>query len=279
MLEQLSKLDGGENGNQEVRREGLAYPPHIKSRLDKALAQIEVAETDETKMAAMEEYGKEMEWVRAEYASRMELTEFKGDQIQKFELWAIEMIIEEINKDYARRRVADPDFEIEDISVDDLNIHVEEDNVVGIVLYDKKLTSVPVAVGKLVNLKQLILGANQITVIENLSSLVNLQVLHLTHNAITEISGLDTLVGLKKLELSCNQIKEIKGLESLINLKTLLLDDNQISEIKGLDTLTNLSTLALFANRIDLDANEEKIQELRSRLTGRKRLIIKKRKI
>ena len=98
-------------------------------------------------------------------------------------------------------------------------------------------------VGKLLNLKYLSLGKNQITEIKSLDNLTNLESLGLDNNYITEIKGLENLVSLEQLYLFNNKITKIKGLDNLVNLKGIYLHGNKIPGIKSFLKINHLENI------------------------------------
>lgn len=117
---------------------------------------------------------------------------------------------------------------------------------------------------KYVNLKELWLNGNQITVIRGLDTLVNLTALHLHDNIISEITGLEHLSKLEFLSLSGNIIHHITGLEGCPHLRSLDLDRNRLGHpdsLKGLECCKELQILHLTKNGIE-DPNAIKVFEL-----------------
>ena len=190
---------------KEVGEEGVIYPRHIKDRLDKALANIVAAKTDEEKFVAMKEYSKEMVEAKSEQERRMELVEFKGKQIHRFELWAMEAIVQEINEDYAEQRIVDPDFERPDFSMDEFNPAVRDNRIEAIGYDFSCITRIPKSINLLVNLKALYLVGHKIKKIENLDNLIKLETLRLDNNEIDKIENIDGLKSLKYLYLAGNK--------------------------------------------------------------------------
>jgi internalin A len=116
------------------------------------------------------------------------------------------------------------------------------------------LTSLPKEIFKLTNLEILSLGSNQIKEIPAaIAQLTNLQSLYLDHNQIKEIPVVIVqLTNLQSLYLDHNQIKEIPvAIAQLTNLEILSLGSNQIKEIPAaIAQLTNLQILYLYSNQI-----------------------------
>ena len=107
------------------------------------------------------------------------------------------------------------------------------------------------ALGALVNLKELKLGANSINDINALCNLRDLESLYLSDNEINDITALAKLGNLKKLTLSHNSIIDLSPLSSLTNLEELSLIDNKIGDVNALGGLINLKSLELDSNQID----------------------------
>ena len=245
---------------------GLVFPPEVRARLNAKLAQVSVAQNDTERLVALKGYRSELELARAEDRRRMELVEFRGDKIHRFELAALHELVDQINEQYARQRAADPAFDVEDIDFKFLALDIRENSVESIYLPSKKLTEIPPSINKLINLRMLILSNNNISEIKNLGALVNLQTLKLDKNQISEIKNLDALVNLQRLVLDKNQISEIKNLDALVNLRMLQLGENQITEVKNLDALVGLKDVLLHNNKIDEKKSSQEIADLRKRI-------------
>ena len=262
MEKQFRKLRGrGDERREEASAEGVKYPPHIKEKLDNALAKIVDAKDDETRLAAMKEYKGEMGEVKEQF----ELVDFNGEKIHRFELEALNQIVAEINEDYAKQRLVNSELEIENIDIDSITIEIKDNSIFIVDLDKKQLTQIPKTIGNLSNLQKLHLNENHIAEIFGLDNLTNLREISLNDNQITEITGLDNLTNLQNLYLDRNQITEITGLDNLTNLQNLYLNGNQITEISGLDNLTNLEELGLHGNPIDKIINKDQIDKLRER--------------
>ncbi|CAK66253.1 unnamed protein product (macronuclear) [Paramecium tetraurelia] len=93
-------------------------------------------------------------------------------------------------------------------------------------------------------LQVLKLANNHIDHIENLDGM-NLTELDLFGNEITILDGLTQLPKLRKLELSQNQIKSLNGIVDLISVRELRMANNKISRIKELSFLENLVFLSV----------------------------------
>ena len=104
-------------------------------------------------------------------------------------------------------------------------------------------------------LRQLWLGANEITDISPLQALTSLESLGLTDNAIDDLSALANLTSLTYLTLSLNNISDISSLARLNALKEIFLRHNAITDIDALSGLTSLTNIELENNDIwDLSA-------------------------
>ncbi len=118
-----------------------------------------------------------------------------------------------------------------------------------------KLNKLPQAMGRLKNLRVLILGGQwieswSITDLSPLSGLMNLTQLNLWQNQITDLSPLSGLVKLTELVLSGNQITDLSPLSGLVNLTQLNLWQNKITDLSPLSGLANLRQLDLNVNQI-----------------------------
>jgi hypothetical protein len=127
----------GETNNTE---QGIVYPPEIKAKLDLAMDKITKTEKgSQEELTALKAYQAEIipltkarEEKEAHDKEMMELVDFKEKQIHKFELEALEVLVIQINKGFAKQRIINKDFQAEDISLDDLMIRIEDNKVVGI---------------------------------------------------------------------------------------------------------------------------------------------------
>eukprot|EP00116_Pleurobrachia_bachei_P007867 sb/3468129/ len=116
------------------------------------------------------------------------------------------------------------------------------------------LTSVPVCVGKLVNLRHLYLCNNKISVIENLEGCKHLETLEFRHNQIEKLEDgcLASLEKLQTLTLSSNHISTFSPNVFPTSLTFLGLYGNQIADFNLLlsvvERLSNLKTIYMGAN-------------------------------
>ncbi|MBP9802190.1 hypothetical protein KBC40_01220 [Patescibacteria group bacterium] len=123
----------GETNNTE---QGIVYPPEIKAKLDLAMDKITKTEKGSAEeLIALQAYQEEitpLTKAREEKEAKEALVDFQGEQIHKFELEALKDLIVQINKGFAQQRIINKDFEAEDISLDDLEITIEDNKVVGV---------------------------------------------------------------------------------------------------------------------------------------------------
>ncbi len=121
--------------------------------------------------------------------------------------------------------------------------------------YPPLFGEIPSEIGQLVNITDLYLGGNELTVIPpEIGNLVNLQSLFLYGNDFISIpSEIGNLVNLKTLDIGFNQITGIPvELYSLNSLELLRLENNQLTiEIPPeIENLTNLTNLILSYNEL-----------------------------
>jgi hypothetical protein len=121
----------GETNNTE---QGIIYPPEIKAKLDLAMDKITKTEKgSQEELTALQAYQAEITSLtktrEAKEAQMMELVDFKEEQIHRFELEALEALVVQVNKGFAQQRIINKDFKAEDISLDDLEIRIEDNKV------------------------------------------------------------------------------------------------------------------------------------------------------
>jgi len=102
-----------------------------------------------------------------------------------------------------------------------------------------------------VNLAELDLSKNNISVIRPLRALEKLSILELDDNAIIDLAPLQEISGLKQLRLRRNLVQRIEALAGLQSLTLLTLGNNRINDISPLEGLLNLVSLDLEANEIE----------------------------
>ena len=124
----------------------------------------------------------------------------------------------------------------------------------------KGVTKIPSEIGKLINLKYISLGENQITSIPpEIGNLKNLESIILDKNQITSIPPeIGNLTNLKAIRLDGNKITSIPPeIENLENLEWLRLEKNQITSIPPeIGSLSSLRYLDLASNQIDFIPSE-----------------------
>ena len=129
-------------------------------------------------------------------------------------------------------------------------------NMTDLYLGGNELTIIPPEIGNLVNLQSLYLYGNQFTSIpQEIGNLINLRTLDIDYNQITELP--DELFFLSNLELLRLEYNQLSGeipseIGYLINLEYLYLRDNQFSGQIPLEigNLTNLNGLFLYNNQL-----------------------------
>lgn len=89
-------------------------------------------------------------------------------------------------------------------------------------------------------LKELYIGKNKITKLQNLDKLENLEILSIQSNRILVIENLEKLSKLEQLYISHNGLEKIEGLSSNKELTTIDLAGNRIKLIENLDGLPKL---------------------------------------
>lgn len=123
-------------------------------------------------------------------------------------------------------------------------------------LSKKGLTAIPPEIGKLVNLKMLILNGNQLTVLPSeIGKLVNLTSLYLGNNELTELPPeISKLVNLENLQIHNNQLTKLPPeFSKLVNLESLFAHSNQLTKLPPeFDKLVNLTGLYLVNNPLPI---------------------------
>ncbi len=126
---QTNKAEGETNNTEQ----GIVYPPEIKAKLDLAMDKITKTEKGSAEeLTALKAYQAEitpLTKAREEKEAKEALIDFRGEQIHKFELEALEDLILQINKGFAQQRIINKDFKAKDISLDDLMITIEDNKV------------------------------------------------------------------------------------------------------------------------------------------------------
>jgi internalin A len=116
------------------------------------------------------------------------------------------------------------------------------------------ITVLPSAIGRMSNLKTLVLNKNRLSVLpKELFDLENLEELHIENNDLSVIPGdIERLKNLKRLSLSSNKLTSLPAqIGNLPHLQTLEIADNQISFLPlEIGTLTELLHISLGGNPI-----------------------------
>ena len=132
------------------------------------------------------------------------------------------------------------------------------------------MTSLPASIGKLINLKELNLGANSSTSLPKwIGKLKKLQKLKLGGNSFTSIpTSIGNLTNLEELHLDGNELKQLpKSIGNLINLKIFALKYNELTKLpESFGNLTKLEFLNLGGNKLtklpESIGNLTKLEEL-----------------
>lgn len=98
------------------------------------------------------------------------------------------------------------------------------------------------------NLRELHLGANELTILPDLSLLTTLTVLHLNNNKISDLCAWPLLPSLVKLDLRSNRIASLSQAAPIPTLAWLSLSCNQLTSLEHLPAFPSLKYLGLFAN-------------------------------
>ncbi len=114
---------------------------------------------------------------------------------------------------------------------------------------DRKITNIA-GLEYATQLRELLMGRNQIKSYDRLAELPNLTTLYLWANNISDLSVLPLLPKLELLDLNWNHIRDVSRLAGFTNLTTLMLTGNKISDVSPLTGLANLEVLHLEGNPI-----------------------------
>ncbi|MBP9802185.1 hypothetical protein KBC40_01195 [Patescibacteria group bacterium] len=232
---QTNKAEGETNNTEQ----GIVYPPEIKAKLDLAMDKItQVEKGSAEELIAIQAYQAEInlltkarEEKEAYDKEMMELVDFQGEQIHKFELEALEDLIVQVNKGFAQQRIINKDFKAEDIRLDDLEIRIEDNKVVVIQTTSTILSGdISGPIEALINLKKL-----------DLSSLSSAEGLSLpsTVNGDLYLSSLKLAKGLI-LPTILNGGLDLGGLKSAegLSLPSTLNGDLWLQSLKSAEGLT-----------------------------------------
>ena len=123
-----------------------------------------------------------------------------------------------VGQPQAAGKVTIRDVEYDVAKTTDLNLNFQN---------KKGLTNEELAqIGKLVNLKSLVIIHAEISDITPIGNLTNLETLILTSNRIADLTPIAKLTKLKDLGLADNQVSDLKPLANLTNLTSLRMDWN-----------------------------------------------------
>lgn len=115
-----------------------------------------------------------------------------------------------------------------------------------------------VNLGGLTSLLKISLQSNRLTSMLAFQDCVNLTELYLSHNHISVMEGLSTLQNLRVLDLASNKLSALSNLEELTSLEDLWLNDNNIASLDGIEIKlagckNSLTTVYLERNPCALD--------------------------
>jgi len=130
----------------------------------------------------------------------------------------------------------------------------EQGQVIGLSLYECKLTQFPDSIVKLQNLAELDLRYNKLSSLpDSITKLTNLTSLDLGNNKLRSVpNSIGKLKKLTELKLENNQLSNVPdSIAELQNLTELNLGSNQLSSVpNSIIKLQNLTVLYLFANQL-----------------------------
>jgi hypothetical protein len=248
----------GETNNTE---QGIVYPPEIKAKLDLAMDKItQVEKGSQEELIALQAYQAEIssltkarEEKEAHDKEMMELVDFEGEQIHKFELEALEVLVVQINKGFAQQRIINKDFQAEDISLDDLKLEIEDNKVIQIKSSITVLSGdISKALEALINLQNLNLSslksAEGLILPTTLNGNLNLYNLSSAEGLIlpTTVNGYLNLPSLKSAEglILPTTVNGELWLQSLASAEGLILPTT-VNGILNLNSLTSVESLIL----------------------------------
>ncbi len=265
---QTNKAEG-ETNNSEI---GIVYPPEIKAKLDLAMDKItQVEKGSAEELIALKTYQAEINLLtkareekevydkkmkEAHDKKMMELVDFEGEQIHRFELEALEDLVIQINIGFAKQRIINKDFQAEDISLDDLRLKIEDNNVIEI-----RVTSTILA-GDISQAIEALTNLNRIN-FYNLTSAEGLT-LPTTVNGNLQLDNLTSAEGLT-LPTTVNGNLQLDNLTSAEGL-TLPTTVNGYLWLRGLTSAEGLTLPTTVNGNLRLDnLNSTKRAELRKK--------------
>ena len=118
------------------------------------------------------------------------------------------------------------------------------------------LTNIPSQIGKLKNLKKLIVCGEtdrpwQLIDLNNLIELSNLEYIDLSHTQVNDLSPLKNLTQLTVLSLSSTKINDLSPLKNLTQLTVLYLSLTKINDLSPLKNLTQLTNLSISSTQVN----------------------------
>jgi len=121
-------------------------------------------------------------------------------------------------------------------------------------LSNKGLTSLPVEIGKLINLQYLYLNCNRLTCLPSeIGNLTNLRFLNLSKNSLMSLPPeIGNLTNLRRLYLEHNSLTSLPSeIGNLTSLEYLISIDNSLTSLPSeIGNLTSLKKLYLYTNSI-----------------------------
>jgi len=153
---------------------------------------------------------------------------------------------------------------------DNFGMVIKDGKIVGLVLYEQGLTTLPDSIGTLKSLQELDLRNNKLTTLqESFGNLQSLKELYLYGNQLTTLpDSFGNLKSLQKLDLEHNKLTTLpESFGNLINLKELYLYENQLKTLPdSIGNLINLQELYLYKNQLttlpDSFGNLQSLKEL-----------------
>ncbi|MFX1258962.1 MAG: leucine-rich repeat domain-containing protein [Promethearchaeota archaeon] len=154
----------------------------------------------------------------------------------------------------------------EEIKWDIFGVKIEEDNVIGLSLYNEGLTTLPESIGDLKSLQVLKLRYNKLSTLpESIGNLTSLIELDSSYNKLSALpESISNLKSLQTLELIDNNLMTLpEFIGNLSSLKKLSLKQTRLSTLpESIGNLTSLTELDLSYNK--LSTLPESISNLKS---------------
>jgi Leucine-rich repeat (LRR) protein len=105
------------------------------------------------------------------------------------------------------------------------------EDVRGLTLRGRNLSTFDSHAGRLPSLEALSLSGNQLTSLSSFTALTSLRTLNVNSNQLTSLHGLQACQALQQLYAGANKLRDIQPLAGLQNLSTLHLFSNAISAL------------------------------------------------